>query len=110
MEGGGHGRARARPPGIFKRRQNPPRLGWPETASCGRDDDRNRQGPYFAVLYLFSQGGRTQVTMVMVQYIFETAFVKNDGGYAATVAVAMFVIVIAFSVLNFQALRARDAR
>jgi len=57
-----------------------------------------------------SQGGRTQVTMVMVQYIFESAFVKNDGGYAATVAVAMFVVVIAFSVLNFQALRAGGSR
>ena len=52
-------------------------------------------------------GGRTQATMVLVQYIFEQAFVKNEGGYAATVAVALFVIVIAFSVLQFQALRAR---
>ena len=34
----------------------------------------------------------------------------NEGGYAATIAVALFVIVIAFSVLQFQALRARGER
>ena len=45
--------------------------------------------------------------MVLVQYIFEQAFVHNKGGYAATIAVALFVIVVAFSVLQFQALRAR---
>jgi multiple sugar transport system permease protein len=48
--------------------------------------------------------------MVLVQYIFDQAFVHNKGGYASTVAVALFVIVIAFSVLQFQALRARGER
>ena len=48
--------------------------------------------------------------MVLVQYIFEQAFLHNNGGYAATVAVALFVIVVVFSVLQFQALRARGER
>ncbi len=48
--------------------------------------------------------------MVLVQYIFEQAFVHNKGGYGATIAVALFVIVVAFSVLQFQALRARGER
>jgi multiple sugar transport system permease protein len=82
---------------------------WPVTVLC-LTIQLILQMKIFDQVYLFSQGGRTQVTMVMVQYIFESAFVKNDGGYAATVAVAMFVIVIAFSVLNFQALRAGGAR
>lgn len=82
---------------------------WPVTVLC-LTIQLILQMKIFDQVYLFSQGGRTQVTMVMVQYIFESAFVKNDGGYAATVAVAMFVVVIAFSVLNFQALRARGAR
>ena len=47
--------------------------------------------------------------MVLVQYIYKQAFEHNKGGYAATVAVALFVIVIAFSVLQFQALRAGRA-
>jgi multiple sugar transport system permease protein len=78
---------------------------WPVTVLC-LTIQLILQMKIFDQVYLFSQGGRTQVTMVMVQYIFESAFIKNDGGYAATVAVAMFVVVIAFSVLNFQALRA----
>jgi multiple sugar transport system permease protein len=82
---------------------------WPVTVLC-LTIQLILQMKIFDQVYLFSQGGRTQQTMVMVQYIFETAFVKNDGGYAATVAVAMFVVVIAFSVLNFQLLRARGAQ
>jgi multiple sugar transport system permease protein len=64
----------------------------------------------FDQVYLFSIGGRTNQTMVLVQYIFEQAFVHNKGGYAATIAVALFVIVVAFSILQYQALRARGER
>ena len=48
--------------------------------------------------------------MVLVQYIYEQAFVHNKGGYGATIAVALFVIVVVFSVLQYQALRARGER
>lgn len=61
-------------------------------------------------VYLFAQGGRTQATMTLVQFIFEQAFVKNAGGYASTAAVALFVIVIVFSVFQYQVLRIRVAR
>ncbi len=64
----------------------------------------------FDQVYLFSLGGRTQTTMVLVQYIFQQAFVNNRGGYGATVALALFVIIIAFSVMQFQALRLRGER
>jgi multiple sugar transport system permease protein len=64
----------------------------------------------FDQVYLFALGGRTTATMVLVQYIYEQAFQRNSGGYAATVAVALFVIVIAFSVLQYQLLRARGTR
>jgi multiple sugar transport system permease protein len=82
---------------------------WPVTVLC-LTIQLILQMKIFDQVYLFSQGGRTQVTMVLVQYIFDRAFVGQQGGYAATIAVAMFVIVIALSVLNFQALRARGAR
>ena len=62
----------------------------------------------FDQVYLFSIGGRTQPTMVLVQYIYEQAFVHNKGGYAASVAVALFAIIIVFSVLQYQALRTRS--
>ncbi len=64
----------------------------------------------FDQIYLFAQGGRTNSTMVLVQYIYEQAFVHNRGGYAATVALALFVLIVVVSVLQFQALRVRGAR
>ncbi len=64
----------------------------------------------FDQVYLFAQGGRADPTMVMVQYIFQQAFQRNNGGYGATVAVALFVIIIVFSVLQFQFLRARGEK
>jgi len=79
---------------------------WPVTALC-LTIQLILQMKIFDQVYLFSMGGRTQTTMVLVQYIFDQGFVHNKGGYAATIAVALFVIVIALSVLQFQALRAR---
>ena len=79
---------------------------WPVTVLC-LTIQLILQLKIFDQVYLFSLGGRTQTTMVLVQYIYEQAFVHNKGGFAATIAVAMFVIVVAFSVLQFQALRAR---
>jgi multiple sugar transport system permease protein len=64
----------------------------------------------FDQVYLFVQGGRADPSMVLVQYIYMQAFQRNNGGFAATVSVALFVIVIAFSVLQFQALRARGEK
>jgi multiple sugar transport system permease protein len=82
---------------------------WPVTVLC-LTIQLILQLKIFDQVYLFSVGGRTQATMVLVQYIFDRAFVHNNGGYAATVAVSLFVIVIGFSLLQFQALRARGER
>jgi multiple sugar transport system permease protein len=82
---------------------------WPVTVLC-LTIQLILQLKIFDQVYLFSIGGRTQQTMVLVQYIYEQAFVHNKGGYAATVAVALFFIVVAFSILQFQVLRARGER
>jgi multiple sugar transport system permease protein len=82
---------------------------WPVTVLC-LTIQLILQLKIFDQVYLFSIGGRTQQTMVLVQYVYEQAFVHNKGGYGATVAVALFVIVVAFSILQFQALRARGER
>jgi multiple sugar transport system permease protein len=79
---------------------------WPVTVLC-LTIQLILQLKIFDQVYLFAQGGRTQATMVLVQYIYEQAFQKNSSGYAATVAVALFVIVVVFSVLQFQLLRMR---
>jgi multiple sugar transport system permease protein len=59
----------------------------------------------FDQVYLFATGGRPNDTMVLVQYIFTRAFVNNQGGRAAAIAVTLFIIVIVISVLQFQMLR-----
>jgi multiple sugar transport system permease protein len=79
---------------------------WPVTVLC-LTIQLILQLKIFDQVYLFSLGGRTQATMVLVQYIFEQAFQKNNGGYAATIAVALFIIVVAFSLLQLQAVRLR---
>lgn len=64
----------------------------------------------FDQVYLFSQGGRPNDNLVMVYYIFQRAFVNNDGGRAAAIAVVLFLMVIVISVLNFQLMRFSEKR
>ena len=82
---------------------------WPITVLC-LTIQLILQLKIFDQVYLFSLGGRTQATMTLVQYLFDQAFVHNAGGYGATIAVALFVIVIAFSVFQYQILRIGGAR
>ena len=64
----------------------------------------------FDQVYLMIANGRVDATMVLVQYIYTVAFQRNQGGYASTVAVALFVIVLVVAVLQFQILRFRSAK
>jgi multiple sugar transport system permease protein len=82
---------------------------WPITVLC-LTIQLILQLKIFDQVYLFATGGRTQATMVLVQYIYEQAFQKNSSGYAATIALALFVIVVVFSVLQFQLLRIRGQK
>ena len=82
---------------------------WPVTVLC-LTIQLILQLKIFDQVYLFAQGGQTRATMVMVQYIYEQAFQKNSGGYSATIALALFVIVLAFSLFQFQVLRVRSAK
>lgn len=64
----------------------------------------------FDQVYLFAQGGRTDATMVMVQYIYRQAFQMNKGGLSSAASVVLFLVIVIVSVLQFQLLRARSAR
>lgn len=48
--------------------------------------------------------------MVLVQYIYTVAFQRNQAGYASTIAVGLFVLVLTVSILQYQLLRLRAAR
>jgi multiple sugar transport system permease protein len=82
---------------------------WPITVLC-LTIQLILQLKIFDQVYLFAQGGRTQSTMVLVQYIYENAFIRNKGGYAAAAAVMLFLLVAVMSVLQFQILRARGQK
>jgi multiple sugar transport system permease protein len=64
----------------------------------------------FDQVYLFSLGGRSDPTLVMVQYIYRQAFQQNHGGLADAAAVVLFAVIVIASVLQFQVLRVRAAR
>ena len=64
----------------------------------------------FDQVYLFAVGGRTDATMVMVQYIYREAFQQNHGGFADAAALILFLLIVVLSVLQFQLLRARGER
>ena len=64
----------------------------------------------FDQVYLFTQGARIDVNMVMVFYIMRQAFQLNKGGLGAASAVVLFVVIVVLSVLQFQLLRAREQR
>lgn len=64
----------------------------------------------FDQVYLFAQGGRTDSTIVMVQLIYRSAFQKNQGGYGATVAFILFLLIVVLSVLQYQLLRVRGQK
>jgi len=63
----------------------------------------------FDQVYLFAQGTRPDASIVLVQYIYLLAFQQDKGGYAATVAVALVLMVLAISVLQMQLRRLRGA-
>lgn len=92
---------------MFRRITFP--LLWPVTVLC-LTIQLILQMKIFDQVYLFAMGGQTRATMVLVQYIFEQAFQKNNGGYSATIAVALFVLVLAFSLFQFQILRIRGQK
>ena len=63
----------------------------------------------FDQVYLFSDGGRQDATMVMVQYIYKQAFQQNHGGLGAAASLVLFIVIVVFSVLQFQLLRSRGS-
>lgn len=64
----------------------------------------------FAQVYLMTGGGPFNSTIVMLQYMYEIAFQRFDSGYAAAVAMVMFLVILLLSVGQFTLLNRRGAR
>jgi multiple sugar transport system permease protein len=62
----------------------------------------------FDQVYLLSSGHRSEI--VLVQYLYMMAFQQNRSGYGSAIALGLFIIVMAISVLQYQLLRAGGHR
>jgi len=62
----------------------------------------------FGQAHLMTQGGPNDETQVLVRYIYQTAFRDSDLGQASAMAVFLFVIIGAFSALQFVVGREQD--
>lgn len=56
----------------------------------------------FGQIYLISGGGPGTVTRPIIQYIYTTAFTKNNLGYASAMSYALFLILIGFSLIQLR--------
>jgi multiple sugar transport system permease protein len=62
----------------------------------------------FSQVYVMTSGGPNNATLTLVQYIYKTAFVNLEMGYAASMATVLFVILAVVSLLNMWAFRKQD--
>ncbi|GHT65475.1 sugar ABC transporter permease [Spirochaetia bacterium] len=56
----------------------------------------------FGQIYMISAGGPGNMTRPLIQYIYESAFLKNDMGYAAAMSYALFVILVVLSFIQIK--------
>jgi len=64
----------------------------------------------FAQIYLLTRGGPFNSTIVMLQYMYRTAFQQFNAGYASAIAMVLFVIILGTSLFQYYFLRSRGAR
>jgi len=60
----------------------------------------------FDQIYLLTNGGPFNSTLVTLLYMYREAFQRFDGGYSSTIAMALFIIIMVASLLQYRFLRA----
>ena len=61
----------------------------------------------FEEVYVMTQGGPLDSTKTLVFYLYESAFVDFEMGYAAAIGVVLFGITLVLSLVNLRLLRSR---
>jgi putative chitobiose transport system permease protein len=61
----------------------------------------------FEEVYVMTQGGPLDSSKTLVFYLYESAFVDFEMGYAAAIGVVLFVLTLALSLINLRLLRSR---
>lgn len=64
----------------------------------------------FAQVYLMTGGGPFNSTIVVLQYMYRQAFQQFNSGYAATIAMILFLVIMVLSVAQFTLLNLRSRR
>jgi multiple sugar transport system permease protein len=62
----------------------------------------------FTQIYIMTSGGPVNRTSTMVYYIYESAFKFYEMGYASTLAYALFVLLLVFTVIQLRLYRRTD--
>lgn len=63
----------------------------------------------FDTIAITTQGGPAQATRVIMWYIFEFAFERFNMGYATTISIALFFILILITIVQMRVLRAGES-
>ncbi len=63
------------------------------------------QWQIFNQVYLLTNGGPFNSTIVVLQHMYIMAFTRYRGGYAATISMALFVLILVSSILQLRLLR-----
>ena len=64
----------------------------------------------FDIIYIMTQGGPGRATESITTYIFSRAFEANKFGYGTAIAVVMFAIILALSLVQLHFLTRREVR
>ena len=59
----------------------------------------------FDQMYLFTQGGPYNKTMVVLYHVYKQAFMLYKGGYASAIALIIFIFIVLVSIGNYFVLR-----
>jgi multiple sugar transport system permease protein len=62
----------------------------------------------FTQIFIMTSGGPVEHTTTMVYFIYQTAFINFDMGYASTLAYALFMMLLVFTVINLRLNRQAD--
>jgi multiple sugar transport system permease protein len=65
------------------------------------------QWQIFNQVYLLTNGGPFNRTIVVIMYMYQQAFTRYKGGYASTISIALFVLILITSLAQIRLLRVR---
>jgi multiple sugar transport system permease protein len=63
----------------------------------------------FDLIYVMTGGGPGFSTTMVVQYIFHSAFVTSEMGYASAMGVALYAIILVFTIVQWRASRQAES-